>query len=53
MKIDHYLRADLAGVADTARDLEVLGFDGLYTAEGPHEPFFPLVLAAEQTTRAT
>jgi len=53
MQIDHYLRADLAGVADAARDLEALGFDGLYTAEGPHEPFFPLVLAAEHTTRAT
>jgi probable F420-dependent oxidoreductase len=51
--VDHYVRADLAEVATTARDLEDLGFDGLYTAEGPHEPFFPLVLAAEHTTRPT
>ena len=53
MQIDHYLRADLADVPASARELEGLGFDGLYTAEGPHEPFFPLVLAAEHTTRAT
>jgi probable F420-dependent oxidoreductase len=53
MKLDHYLRADHHDVARVARELEELGFDGLYTAEGPHEPFLPLVLAAEHTTRAT
>jgi probable F420-dependent oxidoreductase len=36
-----------------AAELEGLGFDGLYTAEGPHEPFLPLELAAEHTRRAT
>jgi probable F420-dependent oxidoreductase len=51
--VDHYLRADLAAVPDAAQDLEALGFDGLYTAEGPHEPFFPLALAAEHTVRPT
>ncbi len=34
-----------------ARELEATGFDGLYTAEGPHEPFLPLLLASEHTTR--
>ncbi|MEX2254830.1 MAG: TIGR03617 family F420-dependent LLM class oxidoreductase [Acidimicrobiia bacterium] len=53
MRIDHYLRADLADVPATASGLEELGFDGLYTAEGPHEPFFPLAVAAGHTTRAT
>jgi probable F420-dependent oxidoreductase len=53
MKLDHYLRADHRDVPRVARDLEQLGFDGLYTAEGPHEPFLPLMLAAEHTTRAT
>lgn len=53
MKLDHYLRADHAQVASVARALEGLGFDGLYTAEGPHEPFLPLVVAAEHTTRPT
>ncbi len=53
LQLDHYLRADLDAVADTARELEAIGFDGLYTAEGPHEPFLPLRLAAEHTTRPT
>jgi probable F420-dependent oxidoreductase len=51
--VDHYLRADLAGAPDVARDLEAIGFDGLYTAEGPHEPFFPLTIAAEHTRQVT
>lgn len=53
MKLDHYLRADLDDTARIASELEALGFDGLYTAEGPHEPFLPLALAAEHTRRAT
>ena len=53
MLLDQYLRADLAAVPRAAAELELLGFDGLYTAEGPHEPFLPLMLAAEHTTRAT
>ena len=53
MLIDHYLRGDLTDAARIARDLEIVGVDGLYTAEGPHEPFLPLALAAEHTTRPT
>jgi probable F420-dependent oxidoreductase len=41
----------LAQVPAAARDAEALGFDGVYTFEGPHEPFFPLLLAAEHTER--
>ncbi len=52
MLVDHFLRADLPGVPALARDLESIGFDGIYTAEGPHEPFLPLQLAAEHTARA-
>jgi probable F420-dependent oxidoreductase len=51
MLIDQYLRAALDDVPETARELEGRGVDGLYTAEGPHEPFLPLMLAAEHTTR--
>jgi probable F420-dependent oxidoreductase len=51
MQLDHYLRSDLPEVPRLARELEAAGFDGLYTAEGPHEPFLPLVLAAEHTAR--
>jgi probable F420-dependent oxidoreductase len=53
MQLDHYLRADLDEVPAVAHELEAMGFDGLYTAEGPHEPFLPLMVAAEHTTRAT
>ena len=34
-----------------ARALEAAGYDGVYTFEGPHDPFFPLLVAAEHTER--
>ncbi len=53
MKIDAaILDQNLASVGDTARKLERLGcYDGAFSFEGPHDPFFPLVLAAEATDR--
>ena len=52
MKIDATLMAaDLETVGPRARTIEDLGYDGLYTAETKHDPFFPLVLAAEHTER--
>jgi probable F420-dependent oxidoreductase len=52
MKIDAPLLAtDLAAVAGEAREMERLGYDGVFTFEGAHDPFFPLMLAAEHTTR--
>ena len=41
----------LAEVADSARSLEAAGYDGLWSAELDHDPFLPLVLAAEHTNR--
>ncbi len=35
------------------RRLEEFGYDGVYTFEGPHEPFFPLLLAAEHSQHLT
>lgn len=49
MKVDAGLPIELDRVAKSARDLEAMGFDGLRTAEMNHDPFFPLVLAAEHT----
>lgn len=47
MKVDHYLPpGGLAGVADTARWAERVGYDGLFTADAGHEPFLPIVRAA-------
>jgi probable F420-dependent oxidoreductase len=52
MKIDAPLISPaLAAVPDVAPRLEALGYDGIYTFEGPHDPFFPLLLAAEHTER--
>jgi alkanesulfonate monooxygenase SsuD/methylene tetrahydromethanopterin reductase-like flavin-dependent oxidoreductase (luciferase family) len=53
MQIDHHLRGTITEASRVARELEAAGFDGLYTAEAAHEPFFSLALAAEHTTRAT
>ncbi len=52
MKVDAPLVATtLDTVAPTARRVEANGFDGLYTFEGPRDPFLPLMLAAEHTER--
>jgi probable F420-dependent oxidoreductase len=51
MQIDGWLGTDLASAGDRAVELEQLGYDGAFTAEGPHEPFLPLALAAVRTER--
>lgn len=52
MKLDAPLVATgLDVVPALARALEAAGYDGVYTFEGPHDPFFPLVLAADATDR--
>jgi probable F420-dependent oxidoreductase len=45
------LSAALSDVPAAARAAEEIGFDALWTAEASHDPFLPLVLAAEHTTR--
>jgi probable F420-dependent oxidoreductase len=52
MKIDAPLvAAALADVPALSAKIEAVGYDGVYTFEGPHDPFFPLALAAEHTER--
>jgi probable F420-dependent oxidoreductase len=52
MRIDAGLTiTQLADVPPKARDLEALGYDGVFTFEGQTDPFLPLVLAAEHTSR--
>jgi probable F420-dependent oxidoreductase len=52
MKIDGILMTTgLDGVAAAARDLEQVGYDGGLTAETAHDPFFPILLAAQATER--
>ncbi len=52
MKIDTSILANnLADVSRVATAAEELGFDGIWTAEAGHDPFFPALLAAEHTRR--
>lgn len=51
MLVDGALPNDLATVASEAAAMEAVGFDGLFTFETAHDPFFPLLLAAEHTER--
>jgi probable F420-dependent oxidoreductase len=46
VKIDALLLAPPSQVVARAEALAATGVDGLFTFEGPHDPFFPLVLAA-------
>lgn len=53
MKVDGGLGLTLAldGIVQQAQDAEAAGYDGLWSAETSHDPFFPLLLAAEHTER--
>src|SRR5271166_1513727 len=51
MHIDGTIGFDPAAVVDRAREAEAAGYDGLWSAETSHDPFLPLVLAAEHTER--
>src|SRR5262245_49479115 len=45
------LATDLRDTGAAAETMEAQGFDGLLSFEGPHDPFLPLVAAAEHTRR--
>lgn len=51
MKVDGGLGFDLRRAGTTARALEEAGYSGAWTAETSHDPFLPLLLAAEHTER--
>jgi probable F420-dependent oxidoreductase len=52
MQVDGKLGGSQAGtVISEARQLEQAGYDGLWSSESAHDPFLPLVLAAEHTAR--
>src|SRR3954470_14981820 len=50
MKVDGGIGTDLAKAGAHAREAEAAGYSGVWTAETAHDPFFPLLLAAEHTT---
>ena len=49
MKVDGGVALDLGKSADSAKEAEAAGYTGAWTAETNHDPFFPLLLAAEHT----
>jgi alkanesulfonate monooxygenase SsuD/methylene tetrahydromethanopterin reductase-like flavin-dependent oxidoreductase (luciferase family) len=54
MKFDASLLVhDLSQMPALARFADDAGFDGIWTFETAHEPFLPLVLAAEHSRRLT
>src|SRR5262245_17149347 len=49
MKIDGGIGFDLSNAAAESREREEAGYSGNWTAETSHDPFLPLVVAAENT----
>jgi len=51
MKLDGGISSNLTTAASSAKALEDAGYSGGWTAETAHDPFFPLLLAAEHTSQ--
>jgi len=51
MKVDGGVPQELSKAAEGAREAEAAGYDGIWSAETSHDPFFPLLLAAQATER--
>jgi probable F420-dependent oxidoreductase len=51
MKVDGGVGADLSTVGAQAQELEGMGYSGIMTAETSHDPFFPLLVAAQNTEK--
>jgi probable F420-dependent oxidoreductase len=49
MKVDGGISNDLHTAGAQAKEVEAAGYSGAWTAETSHDPFFPLLLAAEHT----
>lgn len=50
LKIDRGIPSQLERVSEVARAHEEAGYDGCWTGEINHDPFLPMVLAAEHTS---
>ncbi len=53
MKVETTANLDMTRTAADAERAERLGYDGVLTPETGHDPFLPLVLAGEHTSRLT
>ena len=50
MRVDSLLTSSIGEAGRTAADLEATGYSGVWTVEGPHDPFLPLAVAAPSTS---
>ena len=51
MKVDGGISSNLYDAVSSAKDAEAAGYSGAWTAETSHDPFLPLLLAAEHTNK--
>jgi probable F420-dependent oxidoreductase len=51
MKVDGGISSNLHEAVTSAQDAESAGYSGAWTAETSHDPFLPLLLAAEHTKK--
>ena len=51
MKVDGGVGLNLSTVGAQAAELEEMGYSGVMTAETAHDPFFPLLVAAQTTEK--
>ncbi len=51
MKVDGGIGWELDKVGAQAQELEEMGYSGILSAETSHDPFFPLLVAAQHTSR--
>ena len=51
MKVDGHLTPDWQLIPEQVKKMEAQGYDGVGTAEMNHDPFFPLLLAAEHSEK--
>jgi probable F420-dependent oxidoreductase len=51
MKVDGGVGFELETVGAQASELEEMGYSGIMTAETSHDPFFPLLVAAQHTEK--
>src|SRR3954468_21324075 len=51
MKVDGSIGSNLEKVTAEAQEAETAGYDGIWSAEVSHDPFFPLLLGAQSTER--
>jgi len=49
--VDVGLWSDIAETGPRVRELESIGYDGIYVPEAGHDPFLPIAIAAEHTER--